>query len=62
MIYLGHENERRKEMACNFIECNRDQQYLMPPSVKEWLPEGDLSWFVIDVVGQMELKEFYNKY
>ncbi len=49
-------------MAYNFIECNRDQQYLMPPSVKEWLPEGDLSWFVIDAVGQMELKEFYSKY
>ncbi len=26
-------------MAYNFIECNRNQQYLMPPSVKEWLPE-----------------------
>lgn len=49
-------------MAYNFIECNREQQYLMPPSVKEWLPEGDLSWFVIDAVGQMELKEFYSKY
>ena len=49
-------------MAYNFIECNREQQYLMPPSVKEWLPEGDLSWFVIDAVEQMELKEFYSKY
>ena len=62
MIYLGHQDERRKKMAYNFIECNREQQYLMPPSVKEWLPEGDLSWFVIDAVGQMELKEFYSKY
>ena len=34
----------------------------MPPSMKEWLPEGDLSWFIVDVVGQMELKEFYSKY
>ena len=49
-------------MGYNFIECNREQQYLMPPSVKEWLPEGDLSWFVIDAVGQMELEEFYSKY
>ena len=22
----------------NFIECNRNQMYLMPPSLKEWLP------------------------
>jgi hypothetical protein len=42
-------------MAYNFIECNREQQYLMPPSVKEWLREGDLSWFVVDAVEQMEL-------
>ncbi len=49
-------------MAYNFIEYNREQHYLMPPNVKEWLPEADLSWFVIDAVEQMELKEFYSKY
>ncbi|MDR4508443.1 MAG: hypothetical protein MRJ65_09450 [Candidatus Brocadiaceae bacterium] len=30
----------------------------MPPSLKEWLPESDLSWFVIDVVVEMG---FYKK-
>ena len=35
-------------MAYNFIECNRDQIYLMPPSVREWLPEGDLALFIVD--------------
>ena len=49
-------------MAYNFKECNRDQIFLMPPSVREWLPEGDLALFIIDAVAQMNLKAFYRKY
>jgi len=29
----------------------------MPPSLKEWLGEGYLAWFVIDAVSQMDLSE-----
>jgi transposase len=46
----------------NFIECNRNQMYLMPPSLKEWLPESHLAWFVMDAVEQMDLSIFYEKY
>ncbi len=49
-------------MAYNFIECNRDQVYLLPPSLQEWLPAKDLVWFVLDAVEQMELTGFYQKY
>lgn len=49
-------------MGYNFIEYDRDQQYLMPPSLKEWVPEGDLAWFVLDAVKQMDLGAFYKKY
>ncbi len=49
-------------MAYNFIPFDRDQQFLMPPSLKEWLPEGDLAWFVIDAVGSMDLRPFLRKY
>ncbi|MDI6733723.1 MAG: hypothetical protein QME16_07395 [Planctomycetota bacterium] len=42
----------------NFIECNRNQMYLMPPSLKEWLPESHLAWFVMDAVEQMDLQSF----
>ena len=34
----------------------------MPPSLVEWLPEGDLGWFILDVVEQMDLREFYGAY
>ena len=49
-------------MAYNFIECNRDQIYLLPPALQEWLPPGDLVWFVIDAVEEMDLTAFYLKY
>jgi transposase len=49
-------------MGYNFFEYNREQQYLMPPSLKEWVPEGDLAWFVLDAVKQMDLNEFYKRY
>ena len=37
-------------MAQNFIECDREQLLLMSPSLREWLPENHLAWFVIDAV------------
>lgn len=49
-------------MAFNFIECNRDQPFLMPPDLSEWLPEGHLAWFVIDAVEGMDLSEFLSSY
>jgi len=49
-------------MGYNFKPCDRDQLYLLPPSLREWVPEDDLSWFILDVVDQMDLGCFYGKY
>lgn len=49
-------------MACNIKTCNREQIYLMPPSLLEWLPEKDMAWFIIDVVKQMDMTAYYRKY
>ena len=49
-------------MAQNFIGCDREQVLLMPPSLREWLPEGHLAWFVIDAVAEMDLTAFYAAY
>jgi transposase len=49
-------------MAQNFLACDREQELLLPPSLREWLPEGHLAWFVIDVVAQMDLSAFYASY
>ncbi len=49
-------------MAQNFIECDREQVFLMPPSLREWLPEDHLAWFVLDAVEQMDLAASYVAY
>jgi hypothetical protein len=35
-------------MAQNFIACDREQELLLPPSLREWLPDEHLAWFVLD--------------
>ncbi len=47
-------------MAANVREVDRDQVFLMPPSVAEWLPADHLAWFVLDVVGELDLSGFYS--
>ena len=49
-------------MAQNFIDCDREQAFLLPPSLRDWLPEDHLAWFVIDAVGRMDLAAFYSAY
>jgi transposase len=49
-------------MAYNLLEIDREQGYLMPPSLREWLAEEDLAWFILDAVEQMDLAEFYAVY
>jgi len=49
-------------MAQNFLACDRDQELLLPPSLRAWLPEGHLAWFVIDAVGQLDLSAFLAAY
>ncbi len=48
-------------MAYNFIPCDRDQVFLMPPSLRDWVDEGELPWFIVDAVSQMDLSAFYAK-
>src|SRR3954469_3341005 len=49
-------------MTQNFIACDREQELLLPPSLREWLPEGHLAWFVLDAVAEMDLAAFYAGY
>src|ERR1700688_413831 len=49
-------------MPQNFLSCDREQSFLLPPDPREWLPEEHLAWFVIDAVGVMDLSGFYGAY
>jgi transposase len=46
-------------MAVNVRGGDLDQLLLMPPSVRDWLPENHLAFFVLDVVGELDLRDFY---
>ena len=49
-------------MAYNFYPVNRDQSFLFPPSLRDWVPEDDLSWFILDAVKDMDISGFYRRY
>ena len=43
-------------MAQNFIACDREQELLLPPSLRDWLPADHLVWFVLDAVEEFDLR------
>ena len=49
-------------MAQNFLSCDREQELLLPPSLREWLPDGHLAWFVLDAVAELDLGAFHASY
>jgi transposase len=46
----------------NFRPINRDMDFLMPPSVDEWLPERHLARFVVEVVEGLDLRSMSGSY
>ena len=49
-------------MGARFIGCDRDQVFLMPPSVRDWVPDGHLVWTVLDAVAELDLSAIYADY
>jgi transposase len=49
-------------MAYNFRRAERDQPFLLPPDLRDWLPEGHLAWFILDVIDQLDLASFYRQH
>src|SRR3954453_18592264 len=49
-------------MPQNFLACDRDQAFLLPPSVDDWLPADHFARFVIAMVDEMDLSAFYAAY
>jgi hypothetical protein len=49
-------------MAQNFIACDREQELLLPPSLRDWLPVDHLAWFVLDAVEQFDLRAIEGSY
>jgi transposase len=49
-------------MPQNFLFPQRDQPMLMPVDMREWLPEDDLVFVVLDAVATLDLGEFRRGY
>ena len=44
--------ERGRLVSHSYLSCEREQQYVMPVSLSDWLPEDHFAWFVLEAVGQ----------
>jgi transposase len=49
-------------MPQNFLFPQRDQPLLLPADMREWLPEDDLVFVVLDAVAALDLSGFYGSY
>jgi hypothetical protein len=49
-------------MGQNFISADRDQVFLMPPSLRDWVADDHLVWTVLESVKEMDLGAFYRSY
>jgi transposase len=45
-------------MAYGYRAVDRDQAFLLPPDMRDWLPAGHLAFFVIDAVGMLDVSRF----
>jgi len=49
-------------MPTTFRPYAPEQDLLLQPSLREWLPEGHLSYFIGDVIEELDLGAFYERY
>src|SRR5437016_5751303 len=49
-------------MAKDVLPYSIDQRLLLPPDMRDWLPEGHLALFVDDLVEQLDLSAIYRTY
>jgi len=49
-------------MDKRFRVCDLEQQFLLPPSLQDWLPEDHLARFIADVTEELDLSSIYGQY
>ncbi len=49
-------------MGTTFRPYNPKQDLLLPPSLRDWLEEGHLAYFIDEVVDELDLCAFYRPY
>jgi transposase len=46
-------------VANRYVVADRDQLYVLPPAMVDWLPESHLVWFVLDVISAIDRAAFH---
>jgi len=46
----------------NFRPVDRQTQFLLPPSVDEWLPEKHLARYIVEVIAQLDTRAMLTSY
>jgi transposase len=49
-------------MSKTYRPWNPDQSWLLPPSPRDWLPEGDMVFFMLDTVRELDISAITDKY
>jgi transposase len=49
-------------MAERFKPYHPEQTFLLPPSLRDWLPQGHLAYFLSDLVDELDLSQVYAAY
>jgi transposase len=49
-------------MPTSFLPYEPNQDFLLPPSVSEWLPENHLGYFLSEIIDRLDLQKFYARY
>ena len=49
-------------MSVNYKTYDPDQLFLLPPSLKEWLPESHLAYYISEVVDELDLSDIEKTY
>lgn len=49
-------------MAFHYVRAQRDQVLLLPVNMADWVEEGHLAWFVIDVVGELDTRALHARH
>ena len=49
-------------MPASYLPYLPDQDFLLPHSMREWLPEGHLAYYVNDTVDSLDLQAFHARY
>jgi transposase len=48
-------------VANSYRPVDRDQAFLLPPDMADWLPADHLAWFLIEAVGEMDTSAFHSR-